>query len=166
MSRPLPSASIRITTSPMPPASSTCSACPLRSAQSCPRTGRRSSNRNIFDCVCFHTFTRGFSHRHRCRRHRRRSVFPCGGFAVFIRSLYYGRTTLEGSVFQGGGQPRQRLQLLHPLRPADDRAGYARQRRPCRHAGTAGHHLGAGLCGYPQRAGFHRGRPVQRCADH
>ena len=54
--------------------------------------------------MCFHTFTRGFSHRHRCRRHRRRSVFPCGGFAVFIRSLYYGRTTLEGSVFQGGGQ--------------------------------------------------------------
>ncbi len=34
--------------------------------------------------------------------------------------------------------PRQRFQLLHPLRPADDRAGYARQRRPCRHAGQQG----------------------------
>ena len=37
-----------------------CSVCPSRSTQSCPRTGRRSSNRNIFDCVCFHTFTRKF----------------------------------------------------------------------------------------------------------
>ena len=37
-------------------ASSTCSACPSRSAQSCPRTGPRSSNCTIFPCRCFHTF--------------------------------------------------------------------------------------------------------------
>ena len=43
-SRLPPSAWIRTMTSPMLPASSTCSACPSRSAQSCPRTGPRSRN--------------------------------------------------------------------------------------------------------------------------
>ena len=37
-------------------------------------------------CV-FYTFTTEFQNRHSCRRHRRRSVFPCGGFAVF--SCFY-----------------------------------------------------------------------------
>ena len=43
-SRLPPSAWIRTMTSPMLPASSTSSACPSRSAQSCPRTGPRSRN--------------------------------------------------------------------------------------------------------------------------
>ena len=36
--------------------------------------------------VFSHFHTEVPSNRHRCRRHRRRSVFPCGGFAVFRRN--------------------------------------------------------------------------------